>query len=134
MSCAKPLLGTCRPPVLAGVECDIKRVYDILRLDSECIFSDGFLAEAGMSYSAAGVLTLEVLLEHSTLSVLLFLLPLMAETLANRLNRIIYSSGMFKLRARNCFIAYFLASDRTIHPKPQIKELDSKHLNTMPSQ
>jgi len=48
---------------------DMPRVYDTLELDSECVFSDGFLEEAGMSYAAAGVLSFDLLLEHNTLSV-----------------------------------------------------------------
>lgn len=50
---------------------DMARIYEILGLDSESVFSDGFLAEAGISYAAAGVLTFDLLLEHSTLSVFL---------------------------------------------------------------
>jgi len=48
---------------------DMTKVYGVLGLDSDCVFSDGFLAEAGMSYADAGVLTFDLLLEHKTLSV-----------------------------------------------------------------
>jgi hypothetical protein len=42
-----------------------------LALDADVPFTDGFLAEAGRSYSAAGVIEFETLLENNTLNVAL---------------------------------------------------------------
>ena len=49
---------------------DIGRIFRELKLDSEIVFGDGFLSEAGETYSGAGILTFDQLLENNTLTVL----------------------------------------------------------------
>lgn len=48
---------------------DINQFYSALSLDSEEVFSDGFLVEAGTSYANAGILTFDMLLENNNLNV-----------------------------------------------------------------
>jgi Exonuclease V - a 5' deoxyribonuclease len=48
---------------------DISRLFSELKLDTDLCFSDGFLAEAGELYSAAGVLSFDLLMENNTLNV-----------------------------------------------------------------
>lgn len=48
---------------------DMKSLFTELRLDSGVCFSDGFLAEAGMAYSDAGIITFDMLLENNNLDV-----------------------------------------------------------------
>jgi hypothetical protein len=49
---------------------DITTLFTALGLDSEARFSDAFLVEAGMTYSAAGIMDFETLLENNNLTVL----------------------------------------------------------------
>lgn len=48
---------------------DIKKVYAELTLDSEAVFSDGFLVEVGSTYADGGVLTFEMVLKNNNLNV-----------------------------------------------------------------
>jgi hypothetical protein len=75
---------------------DMPRTYDALGLDPESVFSDGFLAEAGISYSATGVLTFDLLLEHNTLSVFHFQFLLIIETMATRRETVVNSAWLPK--------------------------------------
>jgi len=49
---------------------DIGGIFRELKLDSEIVFGDGFLAEAGETFSGAGILTFDQLLANNTLTVL----------------------------------------------------------------
>jgi len=80
---------------------NMSRVYSELRLNSEGLFSDGFLAEAGMSYSDAGVLTFDTLLENNNLNVPLHSMILMIETMESCDNRVIQPTRLFKLENGN---------------------------------
>ena len=59
---------------------DMERVFEELKLDPDIGFSDGFLAEAAETYSAAGVLSFDALLEYNTLNVILSEIMLTTET------------------------------------------------------
>jgi hypothetical protein len=59
---------------------DMERVFEDLKLNPDSGFSDGFLAEAAETYSAAGVLSFDALLEHNTLNVILSEIMLTTET------------------------------------------------------
>jgi exonuclease V len=48
---------------------DVGRVYPGLSLNGDTPFTDGFLAEAAQSYSTAGVIAFDTLLENNTLNV-----------------------------------------------------------------
>lgn len=48
---------------------DISTVFSVLKLDPDVVFGDGFLAEAGETYSEAGIISFDQLLENNTLSV-----------------------------------------------------------------
>lgn len=50
---------------------DFNMVCSALGLDLDYFFSDGFLVEVGPSYSDAGILRFEALLENNTLNVCL---------------------------------------------------------------
>ncbi len=80
---------------------DMSQVYSELTLDSEGLFSDGFLAEAGMSYSDSGVLTFDMLVENNNLNVSLHLMILMIETMASCDNRVIQPTRLFKYEHGN---------------------------------
>ena len=54
---------------------DFNMVCSALDLDPDNFFSDGFLVEVGASYSDAGILPFEALLENNTLNVCLHFLP-----------------------------------------------------------
>jgi Exonuclease V - a 5' deoxyribonuclease len=49
---------------------DTTRIYRELKLDSESVFGDGFLVEVGETYSRAGILSFDELLDNNTLTVL----------------------------------------------------------------
>jgi hypothetical protein len=63
---------------------DVGRVYTGLSLDGDTPFTDGFLAEAAQSYSTAGVIAFDTLLENNSLNVSLPKLSLIAETMEHR--------------------------------------------------
>ena len=63
---------------------DMSRIYSEMTLDAERGFSDGFLAEAGMSYSDAGVLTFDMLFKNNNLNVPLRPALLTTEIMASR--------------------------------------------------
>jgi hypothetical protein len=81
---------------------DIRRLYSSLALDAEGLFSDGFLAEAGMSYSAAGVMSIDTFLGNNNLDVSLVAILLMTEIMAICSNRIIPITGLFESENGNC--------------------------------
>jgi exonuclease V len=81
---------------------DMNRLYSELSLDPESVLSDGFLAEAGTSYSAAGILPFEMLLENNTLNVRFLLTILMIETMASRHERIVCFTWLSKRETGNC--------------------------------
>lgn len=74
---------------------DMTRIHSEMTLDAEKCFSDGFLVEAGMSYSDAGVVTFDMLLENNNLNVLLCLILLTIEIMATRDYRIIQPARLF---------------------------------------
>ena len=49
---------------------DISRLCGGLQLNADAVFSDGFLAEAGQSFSEAGIISFDVMLANNTLRVL----------------------------------------------------------------
>jgi Exonuclease V - a 5' deoxyribonuclease len=75
---------------------EMSRVHSEMTLDAERCFSDGFLAEAGMSYSDAGVATFDILLENNNLNVLLWPMLLTIEIMATRDYEIIQPARLFK--------------------------------------
>jgi hypothetical protein len=72
---------------------DMERVFVELGLKPEKGFSDGFLAEAAQTYSAAGTLSFEALLESNTLNVWFSGITLTTETMECRQGRIISITG-----------------------------------------
>ena len=68
---------------------DTEQLYTGLSLDADTPFTDGFLAEAGQSYSVAGVIAFDDLVENNTLNVKNLLEVLMAEIMGTRVKRVI---------------------------------------------
>jgi hypothetical protein len=80
---------------------DMERVFVELGLKPENGFSDGFLAEAAQTYSAAGTLSFEALLENNTLNVWYSGIKLTTETMDYRQGRIISITGTAKQQDGN---------------------------------
>lgn len=75
---------------------DMGRVYSEMSLDAERCFSDGFLAEARMLCSDAGVLTSDTLLKKNNLNVFLRPMLLTTEIMASHNYGIVQPARLFK--------------------------------------
>ena len=75
---------------------DMERVFEELKLNPDIGFSDGFLAEAAETYSAAGVLSFDALLEHNTLNVIVSEIMLTTETVEHSQGRVIALAWTFE--------------------------------------
>jgi hypothetical protein len=75
---------------------DMQRVFEELKLNPDIGFSDGFLAEAAETYSAAGVLSFDALLENNTLNVIISKIILTTESVEHSQGRVILFAWTFE--------------------------------------
>jgi Exonuclease V - a 5' deoxyribonuclease len=80
---------------------DTTTLFTALGLDSGACFSDAFLVEAGMTYSATGIMDFETLLENNNLTVLPYSEEANSEIMATRTNRTLET--LAQRDNENCF-------------------------------
>ena len=111
---------------------DLSTVFSVLKLDPDVVFGDGFLAEAGETYSEAGIISFDQLLENNTLSVPTFkTIKLMTETMEICSERTIYTPRMHKRQNGDCNSTLDISDHRNTVIKSQRKSLEQRRSTTI---